>query len=69
MRFPSISRVVDDAEIRATLTKVPEEQVDLETSKGFWSAFRRSASTILSNYMYQQGILGRYGDSGEFGDP
>ena len=69
MNSPGLSVVVDEAETQATEVQGPEEQLAHETSTGWWGAFRRSVSTILSNYMYQQGVPGLYGASDDIDDP
>jgi hypothetical protein len=46
-----------------------EEQLAQETAGRLWRAIHRRVQTIYSNYMYQQGMLGLYGDAGEFDDP
>ena len=69
MNSHGLTVVVDEAETQATEVQGPEEQLAHETSTGWWWAFCRSASRILSNYMYQQGVSGLYGDSGDIDDP
>lgn len=48
LRFPDEGRLPSRAEIEATLAAHPEWQVELDTGKGWWTAFIRSPTLTAS---------------------